>query len=213
MKYKYIYNNRDNFKNNFLFAVVVLLSMAGFLFFLITTELILNTLLIFLLSIAIVYPYRKYLKTNNFFSLQNDKIIDLYFILFGILFVFWLLSNLGTTIVPFVLAFIMGYLLDPLVSKLEKVKIKRWVSSLCIIILFIGFLITLAIFLFPQLIEQASNITKQINQYVQNVKQFSTNKDTTAMLKKFGLSKYTLKEAFDTDLLPIIQDLSKTMFN
>jgi len=120
---------------------------------------------------------------------------------------------LGTTIVPFFIALILGYLLDPFVSKLEKIGIKRWISSLCIIIIFIGFITTLSIFLFPQLIEQVSNITKQVNIYVEDVKQFSTNKDTMAMLKQFGLSKNTLKEAFDTELLPVIKDLSKTIFN
>ena len=218
IKQKKHYNTTPN---NFLFATFVLLSIAGFIFFLITTGLILNTLLILLLSVLIIYPYRNRaasellsLRTNNRVVYKKPlPLIDYYLILLSIIFLFWLLGNLGTTIIPFVLALIIGYLLDPFVTKLEKIGIKRWISSLLIIIIAIGFVISLAIFLFPQLIEEASNITKQVNQYLKDVKQFSTNKNTTAMLKKLGLGKYTLKEAFDTELLPVLQDLSKTIFN
>ncbi|MCL2039739.1 MAG: AI-2E family transporter [Bacteroidetes bacterium] len=200
--YKNNYNNQNNFQNNFLFAILILISLGGFLFFLIETKLIFNTLLIFLLSLIIVYPYRK-----------SAKILTSYIILFGIIFLFWLFQNLGTTIIPFMLSLIVGYLLDPVLSKLERLGIKRWVSSTLAILVFIGLITTLSIYLFPQLLEQASSIIKQINIYVEDVKRFSTSEDTTDVLKKIGLSKYTLKELFDNELMPKIQDISKSLFN
>ncbi len=199
--YNNSYNNQNNFKNNFLFAILLLISLGGFLFFLIETKLIFNALLIFILSLITIYPYRK-----------SAKILTSYIILFGIIFLFWLFQNLGTTIVPFVLSLVIGYLLDPILSKLERLGIKRGVSATVAIIVFIGLIITLSIYLIPQLVDQASNIIKQINIYVEDVKRFSTSKDTTAVLKKIGLSKYTLKEVFDNELMPKIQDISKKLF-
>ena len=195
-------NSKENFKNNFVFALIVLLSISGFLFFLISTGFIQSTLLVLLLSVIIVYPYRK-----------SIKLVNSYFILIGFLFSFWLLSNLGSTIIPFILAILIGYLLDPIVSAFEKIGIKRWISATGIILIVMGIIVVISVFLFPQLVEQSSNIIKQINVYVENVKQFSTSKDTTSVLNKFGLSKSTLKDAFDTELMPVIQDLSKKIFN
>jgi predicted PurR-regulated permease PerM len=201
-KYNNFYDNEENFKNNFLFVIFILLSILGFLFFLISTGLISNTLLVLFLSILVIYPYRK-----------SAKILNSYFILFGFVFIWWILVNLGSLIIPFILALIIGYLLDPFVSKLEQIGVKRSISVLGIIVIVAGIIVSIAVFLFPQLIDQASNITKQVNIYVKNIKQFSTDKNTIATLKQFGLSKYTLKEAFDTELMPIVQDLSKKIFN
>lgn len=200
--YKNNYYSENNFKNNFLFAILILLSLGGFLFFLIETKLILNTLLIFLLSLIIIYPYRK-----------SAKILTSYIILFGIIFLFWLFQNLGVTIIPFMLSLVIGYLLDPVLSKLERLGIKRWITATFTIVIFIGLIVTLSIYLFPQLVEQAGTIIKQINIYVEDVKRFSTSKDATETLKKIGLGKHTLKELFDVELMPKIQDLSKSLFN
>lgn len=176
--YKFLSNkneNTTNFVHNFSFVVAILLSVAGFLWFFISTDLINNMFLLLLLSVGIIYPFR------------TNKLLYSYFICFVILFACWLLQALGSTIIPFIVAFIIGYLLDPFVSFLERHKIPRWLASLGLILIAGGVIILIAVFIFPLLFEQASTIAKQINSYIKDIKDFSTNKGTNAFLKQLGI--------------------------
>lgn len=189
------------FKNNFAFATALLLSVAGFILFLYQTDFIYNKLLIAAISFIIIYPLRK-----------NSKVVKSYLLCFIAVFAIWLLSMLGSTIVPFVFAIIIGYLLDPIVAKLErKLKVPRWLSALAVIIGAGGVIVTVAIFVFPVLIEQASTITTHISEYVINLKKTGMIDNMFAYLKKIGIDSDMLINYIKSDFLPRIEGLFKAI--
>ena len=64
-----------------------------------------------------------------------DRTLRRIFILSGIALILWVLYLLKPVVLPFVAAFLVAYLFSPLVDKLHKVGLPRW---LAISIVFIG---------------------------------------------------------------------------
>lgn len=189
------------FRNNFSFAMALILSLTAFIFFLFRTEFIYNELLIAILSFVFIYPFR-----------NSAKIIKSYFGCLITVFVAWLFFGLGSTIFPFIFAIIIGYLLNPLVTKLEKIGLPRWSSALITIIVATGIIVVISIFFFPILVEQANTITKQISQYITDLKEFGTSNKTFDFFERFGIEKDTVKQHFESVFLPKIESVASTLF-
>ena len=189
------------FRNNFSFAVALILSLTGFIFFLFHAKFIESELLIVILAFVFIYPFR-----------GSAKILKSYFLCLLTIFAAWLLLGLESTIFPFVFAIVIGYLLNPLVTKLEKIGLPRWSSALVAIIAASGVIVVISIFFFPILVEQASTITKQISQYILDLKELSTSDKTFAFLERFGIDKIMAKQYFEAEFLPRIENLASILF-
>ena len=73
---------------------------------------------------------------------MQDRTLRRIFILTGIALLLWVLYLLKPVVIPFVVAFLVAYLFSPLVEKLSKIGLPRWVS---IGIVFIGIGILLVV--------------------------------------------------------------------
>jgi predicted PurR-regulated permease PerM len=74
---------------------------------------------------------------------MQDRTLKRIFILAGIALILWVLYLLKPVVLPFIGAFLVAYLFSPLVDKLHKIGLPRWLSISAVFI-GIGVVITLA---------------------------------------------------------------------
>ncbi|WP_180177160.1 chloramphenicol efflux transporter CxpE [Acinetobacter sp. YH12039] len=85
---------------------------------------------------------------------MGDRTLRRIFILAGIALILWVLYLLKPVVVPFIGAFLIAYLFSPLVDKLHKIGLPRWLS-ISLVFIGIGVAIFLAMwFLLPLVWEQ-----------------------------------------------------------
>ncbi|MFW1741032.1 chloramphenicol efflux transporter CxpE [Acinetobacter johnsonii] len=85
---------------------------------------------------------------------MQDRTLKRIFILAGIALILWVLYLLKPVVLPFIGAFLVAYLFSPLVDKLHKIGLPRWLSISAVFI-GIGVVITLAFwYLVPLIWEQ-----------------------------------------------------------
>jgi predicted PurR-regulated permease PerM len=83
-----------------------------------------------------------------------DRTLRRVFFLAGIVLLLWILYLLKPVLIPFVAAFLIAYLFSPLVDKLHKVGLPRWLS-ISVVFVGIGVVMTLAVwYLVPLIWEQ-----------------------------------------------------------
>ncbi|WP_445660324.1 chloramphenicol efflux transporter CxpE [Acinetobacter sp. F16] len=82
-----------------------------------------------------------------------DRTLRRIFILSGIALILWVLYLLKPVVLPFVAAFLVAYLFSPLVDKLHKIGLPRWLS-ISIVFVGIGVVLTLAMWYLVPLVWQ-----------------------------------------------------------
>lgn len=107
------------------------------------------------------------------------KLITIYFIILFILFVFYLAQDLLT---PFLIAFILVYILNPVADKLEGKGLRR---SFVVPAIFIGFFLFLALivlFSYDSIINEINTLKTQIPEYFNKIK--SSLEENAIVLEK-----------------------------
>ena len=84
----------------------------------------------------------------------------------GLLLAFYLLGNVLT---PFIVAAVLAYILDPLVSKIEKLGIHRSRASMWVMLFAFFVIIGLLLVIVPMLVEQFQSIVQKIPKLVDYV--------------------------------------------
>ena len=82
-----------------------------------------------------------------------DRTLRRIFILSGIAVILWVLYLLKPVVLPFVAAFLVAYLFSPLVDKIHKIGLPRWLA-ISIVFIGIGVLLTLAMWYLVPLVWQ-----------------------------------------------------------
>lgn len=84
---------------------------------------------------------------------MQDRTLKRIFIVAGIALFLWVLYLLKPVVIPFVGAFLIAYLFSPLVNKLHKIGLPRWLS-ITMVFLGIGVIVTLAFWYLVPLVWQ-----------------------------------------------------------
>ena len=120
------------------------------------------------------------------------KIILISVIIILLLYLFPVIKSVIIVIIKFLLPFIIGFtiafLLNPIVSYLEKKKFNRKIVSIIILLFFIGIITLLFVFVVPVLI-------KEITKLIDNLPEYYTN--VVNILIKIG-NKFNLKLDFNS---------------
>ena len=110
-----------------------------------------------LLALYLMYPHRR---NQMVFRLMVITVLAL-----GI----WLVAETGLILFPFVIAFILAYLFNPVVSRLERWKIPREISSGLILVLLVGLSVLAARFFVPRLLNQLSELVRRLPESISRV--------------------------------------------
>jgi len=125
-----------------------------------------------------------------------------------IIFVFWLLSDLGILLLPFILSFALAYLLDPLVSKLSKWKINRSLSSMVIVLMIVGIIVLISVFVFPKVFAQINDVIKRLSSMVTGTAQYLESKQFYKWLESFGIESNQAREIVQQEVVPRLEEVS-----
>jgi len=180
----------------------IILGTISFVAFLYFTNYLFNPLVIFLIGLFLLSPYRG----ESFFA---QRLL----ILFGVFFVLWIFSVIGSSIAPFAISFVIAYLLDPVVGFFEKKKIPRWLSSLVIILIFIGCITTVFVLLSPQIFLQLNEITQKVATVVTTFTSYLETNKLAKVLENLGIKNQYLNDIIQNEFIPEVKYLISKVLN
>lgn len=181
-------------------AGVLLIGIAGISAFGVTTGLFSSPLILIGITLFLLFPYRR-----------RSYLIRRLIILAILLFTLWLLGDMGFALLPFVLSFFIAYLLDPLVSRLQRGKFPRWLAALLIILLLAGLTAAVSVLIFPTVFSQLDQAIKQASSLVNSATSFLESRKFYRMLSDFGLPQDKMKEIMQTEFMPKLEALFATV--
>ena len=187
-------------KGNISINIILILSALAGSTFLYLTDMIKSPVLLFLIGVFLLYPFRK-----------ESYVISRFLSLISLLFALWLLIDLNIVLLPFIIAFTIAFLSDPIIKKMEAFKIKRWLGSIIILGFLGGAIAGFSVFVFPLAFTQLNQIIKQVSQFVNSITDFLESKQFYTFLSSLGIPKATVKELVQTQLMPKAEILFKSI--
>ncbi|MEW6510041.1 MAG: AI-2E family transporter [Bacteroidota bacterium] len=129
-----------------------------------------------------------------------------------LLFAVWFLASIAGLLAPFAIAFLLAYILNPLVELAAQRRVPRWVSSLVILLLLLGAVVAAALFVVPVAVEQlqaviagAGNLADATGRAIESGAMFDA-------LQKFGVTQEKAREAFLQHVLPKLEEALRSFF-
>jgi predicted PurR-regulated permease PerM len=95
------------------------------------------------------------------------------------------LHVLGSTVTPFAAGLALGYLLDPLVSKLERLGLNRLGAALLILVVFVSVFVVILIVVVPILGSQLVTFAQRLPGYAMRLQALAVE-ESNALLAKYG---------------------------
>jgi predicted PurR-regulated permease PerM len=156
----------------------------------------------FVLLIAlflVMYPLRTYPAARNvmIFALA--------------VFILWFMKTIEMVLAPFAIALLLAYLLDPVVTRLERHRIPRWASTLGIILLGIAIIILILMIVVPMMIQQFGSILQMLSGISSQVSNWFTNGSLFRTLRRYGISNGQLHDFLGDTFAPRMQDVLKSV--
>lgn len=163
---------------------VTAILLLGLLF--VITDLFKNPFVILGVIIFLVYPYRK------------STLLRLILAASIITFVLWFLHSISILLFPFIIAFIISYIVDPLVIYLSR-KMKRWAASLLVVVSIILIIVIISFLLAPIIIQQFTEFVKTLPQSFNNL-QVWINTGLIPALNSYGIATQDIQNNFSQNL-------------
>ncbi len=147
---------------------------------------------------------------------MDKKIIKKILILFLSLIATIIALKLAVFYMPFLIAFALYLLIEPGIRFfMNKFKLKRKTSSIIILSITISIIIGLIAWGIATIISEASNLLKNLNEYINIIYEFIQSKVSRIDLSKFQMSE-ELKTIFDNstqDILQKVSNIAKDFFS
>lgn len=126
-----------------------------------------------------------------------------------LLFALWFIYSVGGILFPFVISFLVAYLLNPMINRVEEWKIARWVSSLFLLLLFIGLVAVGIVFIMPIAFNQFQGIIDGISGIVNDLVTSVQQGRIFEKLGKYGFPVERLHEILSEKLTPRLETILK----
>lgn len=179
--------------------ILMAAGVGGLLFMMYLLEHLLNPLGYGLLIGIILYPIRK--------QPVARALIYATFFCAGI----WLIYDSGHLLIPFVLAYVIAFIINPLVEIIERRRIPRGVIAGIFTVISLS-LIGLGIFLaVPALTEQLAKIGSLVNETSQNTEQIIESSGILALFDYLGFERASTKTQLTAQIDLLIQQLYSGM--
>lgn len=131
----------------FLYAALVLAVAGMFLF---SVRSVLTPLIAYVLLVLLLAPYIGTERHRNTLLVATLAL--------GL----WMLDSMGSLLAPFILAFVIAYILDPVVDLLERRGVRRSLGVAALLIPFLGLLTLALVFGVPALINQFESLLERL---------------------------------------------------
>lgn len=175
--------------------VVLLLAAAGLLFFIALSEPIsAGPFMLTALAMILIWPVRQ------------EPIAKSLMYAFGFLLVFYIISELRVVLIPFVISFMIAYLMAPIMEYFRKFRVPPAVAALLVTLIFIGILVFSVLLVGPVVGEQAKAIVSQWTAIHDFIPRLLSEPEIRRILLNFGLDPNVLIYKYTYILLPGLQE-------
>lgn len=152
-------NNLENQDKTIkIFILILSLILLSILFY--SVQSILNPIIIYILLIFLFYSHREF------------RLIKISFSISSILFFIWAFDELKGVLLPFIISFLIAYLLQPVINFFERLKIKRWIGSIISVLATGLFLLLIMIKFIPNFFNQINSLIISSKNLIQNLNDF-----------------------------------------
>jgi predicted PurR-regulated permease PerM len=149
----------------------------------------------------LLYPLRRYVLARNLMWLGI------------VLFALWFVNSILPILAPFIVSFLFAYMLNPLVDRLNKWKIARWVSSLVIILLFLSAIALIIFFVLPIALTQFEGVLESLAKLTNEYSDALWNSKLVVILEQYGITSTELRNTFASHLTPRFEDILKAVLS
>ncbi len=129
-----------------------------------------------------------------------------------VLFLLWFFYSILGLLTPFILTFLLAYILDPPVTLLERRGFPRWASSLIAVILLVGAVVAVILFLMPVALQQFNEIIGGVSFIVREFAQVLQSGAVFEFLDRYGIPVEKAREVINEQISPRLQELLRTLF-
>lgn len=122
----------------------------------------------------------------------------------GVLLLLWFVTMVSNILIPFVLVYLLAYVLDPFVQMLrQRYGIRRWLSSLLITLLVVGTLVAFILVLAPSIANQVEALAERV---IDNLRGLQDWLETAPLLDNLAAAGLLDKQEAIQQLTSFIQD-------
>jgi predicted PurR-regulated permease PerM len=129
----------------------------------------------------------------------------------ALIFILWLAKTIEVVLAPFIIAFLLSYLLHPVVTRVERWSVPRWVTAFAIILFTIAVITLLLIVVVPMIVQQFGTIFQTFSSLSSQANNWMMNGDVFKTLRRFGVSNGQLREFLGGTVSPRMQDVAKAV--
>lgn len=171
----------------------------GFLYF---THLAMSPFILFGAMVFLLYPLRR-----------ESPLIRRVLLLAVGSFAVWMLREVAFLLVPFIVAFVLAYIIDPTVTFFERRGIPRFLLALLIVTLGVGVVALISVFVFPILYTQLDSLIRKMSSLVADYNHYLESKQFFRQMAKLGVPSTTLREIVTTEIAPRMKGIFEAVFH
>jgi predicted PurR-regulated permease PerM len=135
------------------------------------------------------------------------RVMTLSLILLGL----WFVHTVFGLLVPFLAAFVLAYLFDPLVTRLAARRFPRWISSLVVVLCLVGTVVSVFLFLLPVLLMQFEGILTGVRILLQETTAWLNSDDVLSTFQRFGIPPESVREMLASQFAPRLEDVFRSL--
>ncbi len=129
-----------------------------------------------------------------------------------LLFAVWFFTAIIGVLAPFIIALFLAYILNPLVVALERRRIPRWLSTLVLMVLLVGAVVSFGLFIVPAALEQFRALTSGAGALAEDASRAIESGSLVEFLGRFGVSGERAKEVLAQNLTPKLEEMLSRLF-
>jgi predicted PurR-regulated permease PerM len=175
-----------------LIAVLALVALAAVA---LTVQSILSPFVVLAAVIFLLAPYR------------DNILIRRSLVLAVVLVVLWAFTTLLGLLIPFLFAFLLAYIFDPIVTRLEGRGVPRWASSAGIVLVFVGCLIAVVMFVLPLVFLQFEGILSGFRTLLGDAGTWLESGRVAALLESVGIPAASVRATLQSELVPRVEGI------
>lgn len=127
-------------------------------------------------------------------------------------FALWFVYSILGLLAPFILSFVLAYILNPAVTRLERNGVPRWLCSLAVVLVLIGIVVLVILFVLPQTAQQFRGILAGVNIIATEFSEVLKSGRIFDVLAEYGLPVERARELIGEQLSPGLENVLTSLF-
>lgn len=129
----------------------------------------------------------------------------------ALLLVLWIVANSFSVLIPFIVAFLLAYIVDPLVTKLQRrFYIKRWIMALVASIMLMALMVIVTGYMVPILLNQLGAALGSLERFAEGFAEWARSGGLTRLT---GIPQEKAQLIVERYLIPRISGLEAMVFS